>query len=192
MNASPDQPSLDAFLGSKTLATSVAYATSSNYSSQGSGSPTLKVTVAGNTNSLLSQTITLPAGGNATVIAANFSADLAAIVLADDNSAPTSGNFKMRILNLSPALGPADVYIIPAGTDLTTVAPQATSLGFEAASVYFSLSAGTYDVIFTLPGQKFISVDSGTLNLAAGQVRTVAAINSQFGGVSATTLNDVN
>src|SRR5262249_37338726 len=110
MNASPDQASLDASLNSKSFATNVAYGTVSNYSSVSGGSPSLQITPGGSSISLLNQTVTLSSNGDMTIIAANFSSSLAAIVLLDDNSAPTSGNIKLRILNLSPALGPADVY----------------------------------------------------------------------------------
>ena len=47
--------------------------------------------------------------------------DAAKMVLADDNSAPASGDFKLRIVNAAPGLGPAGVYIVAAGTDLNTV-----------------------------------------------------------------------
>ena len=192
VNASPDEPSIDAALNGKSFATNVAYGAASAYTSAASGSPQLTIMPGGSTTAILTQNVTVPSNGDTTIIAANFSASLAAVVLTDDNSAPTAGNIKIRIANLAPALGPADVYVVPPGTDLTTVNPQATSLGFEAASVYFSLAAGSYDVVFTLPGQKFPSIDNRSLSFTAGQIRTIAAINSQSGGLSTTMLSDVN
>ena len=52
------------------------------------------------------------------------------LVLTDDNSAPASGDFKIRIVNASPNLGPADVYIVTPGTDLNTVSPNVEQSGF--------------------------------------------------------------
>jgi len=192
VNASPDESSLDATINGKAFASGVAYGTASAYTSVSSGSPQLIVMPGGSTTALLTQNVTLPSTGDTTIVASDFSTSLAAVVLIDDNSAPTAGNIKLRILNLAPALGPADVYIVAPGTDLTTVSPNATSLGFEAASVYFSVTAGSYDVVFTLPGQKFPSIDSGVLSFTAGEIRTVAAINSQTAGLATTTLSDLN
>jgi len=192
VNASPDEPSLDATINGQAFASGVAYSTASPYTSVSSGSPQLIIMPGGSTTALLTQNVTLPSSGDTTIIASNFSSNLAAVVLADDNSAPTASDIKLRIVNLAPTLGPADVYIVPPGTDLTTVSPNATRLGFEAATVYFSLMAGSYDVVFTLPGQKFPSIDSGILVFTAGQVRTVAAINSPTAGLATATLSDLN
>ena len=110
----------------------------------------------------------------------------------DDNSAPTSGNMKLRIINASPGLGTADVYIVAPGTDLTTVSPTVSGLAFEVASTYQSLPAGSYEIFFTLPGQKFTYIDSGALSFSAGQVRTVLGLNGASGGFTSAVLADVN
>ena len=64
---------------------------------------------------------------------------------------------KLRIINASPGLGRADVYIVAPGTDLTTVSPTISSLAFEVASSYQLLAAGTYEVFFTLPGRNSLT-----------------------------------
>jgi hypothetical protein len=99
---------------------------------------------------------------------------------------------KPRIINASPGLGRADVYIVAPGTDLTTVSPTISSLAFEVASSYQLLAAGTYKVFFTLPGQKFAYIDSGSLSFSAGQVRTVLGLNGTSGGFTSAVLGDVN
>ena len=67
-----------------------------------------------------------------------------------------------------------------------------SGLVFEAGSAYQSLGAGTYEVFWTLPGQKFALIDSGAIQLSAGQVRTVVSLNSTAGGFTSTVLNDRN
>ena len=47
--------------------------------------------------------------------------DISTLVLADDNSAPASGDFKLRVVNDAPGLGGSDVYIVATGNDLNTV-----------------------------------------------------------------------
>ena len=67
-----------------------------------------------------------------------------------------------------------------------------SSMGFETASGYESLAAGTYRIWFTAPGQKFIFIDSGPVSLSAGQVRTLVGLNDASGTYSSTVLADVN
>ena len=114
------------------------------------------------------------------------------MVLTDDNSAPASGDFKIRIVNASPNLGPADVYIVTPGTDLNTVSPTLSNLAFGSAASYQSLAAGSYEVALTAAGQKLKAIDTGSISLSSGQVRTLVATNSQSGGFSYTLLQDVN
>ena len=127
-----------------------------------------------------------------TVIASNFSSNIAALVLADDNTAPASGNFKLRIVNSAPGLGPADVYIVAPSTNLNTVSPTLGNIVFDSASGYQSLTAGSYEIVVTPVGQKFPAIDTGSLSFSAGQVRTFVGLNSQSGGFSYAMLQDLN
>jgi hypothetical protein len=113
------------------------------------------------------------------------------LVLADDNTAPASGDFKLRIVNSAPGLGPADVYVVTPATDLNTVSPTLSNLGFDSASGYQSLTAGSYEIVLTPAGQKFPAVDTGSLSFSSGQVRTFVGLNSQSGGFP-TPCPDVN
>ena len=114
------------------------------------------------------------------------------MVLTDDNSAPSSGDFKLRLVNAAPGLGPVDIYIVTPGTDLNTVSPTLSNLAFDAATGYQSLTAGSYEVVLTLVGQKFSAIDTGSLPFSSGQVRTFVSLNSQSGGFSYAMLHDVN
>jgi hypothetical protein len=85
-----------------------------------------------------------------------------------------------------------DIYVLPQGTDINSVSPTVSSLAFGAASEYQSLTAGTYEVFFVVPGTKLAFIDTGALTLASGQVRTMLALNTSDNGYTFTTLNDVN
>jgi hypothetical protein len=98
----------------------------------------------------------------------------------------------LRIVNSAPGLGPADVYIVTPATDLNTVSPTLNSLGFNSASGYQSLTAGSYEVILTPAGQKFPAIETGSLSFVSGQVRTFVGLNSQSGGFSYAMLQDAN
>jgi hypothetical protein len=143
------------------------------------------------TTPIIDTTITFSTGSNVSLISANYSYNPMSIVLNDDNSAPPSGDFKLRILNVSPGMGAQDVYVVTSGTDINSSNPVFSSLGFGSASSYVTLGAGSYDVVFTPPGSKFVNLTS-TNTLSAGQIRTVLALNNPTGSFEATILADVN
>jgi len=192
MNAVPDESSLDMLVDSAKVASNIAYGTSTDYQSVTSGSRQVQLDPSGTANSLLQQSISFSSGSDTTIVASNFSSSIAALVLTDDNSAPSSGDLKLRLVNASPGLGPVDIYIVTPGTDLNTVSPTLSNLAFDAATSYQSLTAGNYEVVLTLVGQKFSAIDTGSLAFSSGQVRTFVALNSQSGGFSYAMLHDVN
>jgi hypothetical protein len=192
MNAVPNEANLDILVNSTSAASNVAYGTSTAYQKVQSGSQQIVIEPSGSTNALLTQSITFPSGADTTVVASNFTSNISALVLADDNSAPASGDFKLRVVNDAPGLGGADVYIVAAGTDLNTVSPNITNLAFGAASPYQSMTAGSFEIVLTSVGEKVPAVDSGALTLSASQVRTFVGLNSQSGGFTYTMLQDAN
>lgn len=192
MNAVPDESNLEVLVNGTSVGSNVAYGTSTGYQSVKSGSQQVVIEPSGSSTALITQSISFSSGTDTTVIASNFSSSIAALVLSDDNSAATSGDFKLRIVNSAPGLGPADVYIVTPATDLNTVSPTLSSLGFNSASGYQSLTAGSYEVILTPAGQKFPAIDTGSLSFVSGQVRTFVGLNSQSGGFSYAMLQDVN
>jgi hypothetical protein len=192
MNAVPDESNLEVLVNGTSVASNVAYGTSTGYQAVKSGSQQVVIEPSGSSTALITQPISFSSGTDTTVIASNFSSSIAALVLSDDNSAPTSGDFKLRIVNSAPGLGPADVYIVTPATDLNTVSPTLNSLGFNSASGYQSLTAGSYEVILTPAGQKFPAIETGSLSFVSGQVRTFVGLNSQSGGFSYAMLQDAN
>jgi hypothetical protein len=192
MNAVPDQTNINVLLDGSNIASSVAYGAANNYSETKSGSRHLQVQPTSSTTTFLDQTVTLAGGTNSTIVVANISSSASAVVLTDDATAPTTGNIKLRIVNASPGMGTADVYVVPPNTNLNGVTPTVNALGFQSASDYLSLTAGTYFVAFTPQGSKFAVLFAGPLTFNAGQNRTVVAINNSSGGFTTATLNDLN
>ena len=192
VNASPDQSGLDMVIDDKTVASSVGYGAASSYTSITAASHTVVVEPTNTSSQIIDTTITTSSGSSVTLICANYSYNATSVLLSDDNTKPDSGNFKLRIVNVSPGMGPEDVYIIAAGTDINSANPVFSNLGFGSASSYVQLSAGNYDVVFTPPGSKFINLDSGSLTLSAGQIRTLLALNNPVGSYESTMLTDLN
>ena len=157
-----------------------------------SGSRHLQVEATGTTTILLDQTLSLNSGTETTYLATNVAASISSVVLSDNTTAPASGNVNVRVMNAAPALGPVDVYIVAPGTDLIASTPIIRSMAFDAATDYQLLSAGSYEVVFTVPNSTFALVDTGALNFSSGQNRTVLALDGASGGFTATLLSDLN
>jgi Domain of unknown function (DUF4397) len=192
MNAVPDESSLNVLVDNASVSSNLAYGTSTGYLSEKSGSHQIGIEPSGSSTTLLQQSISFASGSDTTVISYNFSSSIANLALTDDNSAPASGDFKIRLINASPNLGPADVYIVTPGTSLSTVSPTLSNLGFGATASYQSLTAANYEIELTSVGQKFAVVDTGTLTFTSGQVRTFVGLNNQSGGFTYAMLQDVN
>lgn len=188
MNAFVGQSSLDMLINNNSAATNVIYGAASGYTSVSSGSPTLQVEDSGTTNVLVNQSLSLGSGSDSTVLATGSGV----VVLTDNNSAPSSGNIKIRVINASPTLGTADVYIVPSGTGPTPGNPTFAGLAYQAASGYDSVAAGSYEVIFTQPGQAFAVINSNPLSFSSGQIRTVVGLDGQNGGFTTAVLSDLN
>ena len=192
MNAVPDESSLNVLVDNTSVSSNLAYGTSTGYLSEKSGSHQVGIEPSGSSTTLLQQSISFASGSDTTVISNNFSSSIANLVLTDNNSAPASGDFKIRLINASPNLGPSDVYIVAPGTALTTVSPTVSNLGFGATAAYQSLAAANYEIELTSVGQKFAVVDTGSLTFGAGQIRTFVGLNNPSGGFTYAMLQDVN
>jgi Domain of unknown function (DUF4397) len=191
VNAMPDEGSLDLLVDTKSFTSSVGYGSASSYTSLSTGSRHFQIEPTGSTTVLIDRTDSI-GSGNFTLLTLNYSFDVSSALLTDDNSAPTSGDFKLRIVDAAPGLNPQDVYIVPAGTDIGSVDPTFSGMTLGTASTYNMQVAGDYDVIFTDVGQKFFNLDSGKLTFAAGQIRTLLALNNLSGGYESTLLTDAN
>src|ERR1035438_10081017 len=103
-----------------------------SYKGISSGSDTLEVFLAGQTaNPIINSALNLSSGNQYTVIMMGEYSERgttnqfapAVQPFTDDNTAPTSGNGKFRIINASPSApsGSPDIYIVPPGTDINNV-----------------------------------------------------------------------
>jgi hypothetical protein len=192
MQASPNESDLNVLVDNKNLLNNLSFSQTTGYLKLDSGSRHVQLDVSGTTTPIIDQTLTLNGGSATTYLAANYASSITGVMYTDDNTAPASGQFRMRVINASPGIGNADVYVVPVGTDLSTVPPNFAALAFEAASSYLSLNAGTYEVFFTGPGSKFAYIDSGSISLGAGEVRTLVGLDGPNGGFTSVTLSDLN
>ena len=194
LQASPDETTtLSVLLDGSTTFSNLALDTPTNYSSVNSGSRHLQVEPSNSSTPAIDETVTFNSSTNYTLITANFATSLTPIFLTDNQTAPASGDFQLRLVNAAPSAGPVDIYVVAPGTPAGSVPPTVTSLPFTSATSYQSLSAGTYDIIFTqtgFPGVPYVQMSS--VAFAAGQNRTVVLAPNANAGYTAVTLNDLN
>lgn len=192
VNGVVDESDLNVLNDGTSVASNLAYGTSTGYLSAHAGSHQIQIEPSGTSSVFLTQNLTFNSGTDTTILPFNFSSSPESLVLTDDNSAPTSGNAKLRLINVSPSLATADVYIVSPGTDINTVSPNISNLAFGSASAYQSLAAGNYEIIYAFAGQKITAIDSGSQSLSSGQVRAFVGLNGQSGGFTSAMLADVN
>ena len=191
MNAAPGQPSIDILIDGNVFASGVLYTAATGYLTLGSGSHHLQIEPSGTSTIVVDQTINLNSGTDSTVFTTENLSVTSAFVLTDDNTAPTSGNLKLRVVNAASTLGAADVYIVAPAADITSINPTVNALAVGGGSPYQSLVASTYEIFFTNRAEKFPVIDSGFLTFGPSEVRTVVAIDGTE-GLTSVVLDDLN
>lgn len=194
VHASPDAPAVDVLVDGAKVLDSVTYTVASGYLTVPSGSRNVKVNLYGTGTSVIDANVPLSKDASYTVIAINTAAAIEPLVLTDDRTAPAAGNVKVRLVHAAPSVGDVDIYVTAPGADLATATPTLTGVPFKGASSYLEVPAGDYQVRVTPAGTKTVAIDTGTLTLAAGQIRTGLAVEAPGGGapLSALLLADKN
>jgi Domain of unknown function (DUF4397) len=195
--AAPNEPTENVLVDSTVVSSNLGYGANTGYLSVNSGQRHLQVEPTNSTMPIVDQTLSVSSSTETTVIV-NGLTSISGLVLTDNNTAPASGTAMVRVVNMAPSMGPADVYVVPAGSSLTGLAPTVSALAVGAASSYQSLTIPTtgtttsFEVLFTEPGTSLAFLTTGALSLSSGQIRTVVALNSLNGGFSFATLADLN
>jgi len=185
---------VDLQVDGKSVQTAIGFGQTATYHSATSGSRKFDVFPNGNTtNAIISESVSLK--GDTTLILQNTSGGNVLSPYTDDNTAPTTGNAKLRIIHSSLSANVVDVYVVTSGSGIGGFSPLIPNLAFQAASNYQSLSAGSYDVIMTVAGtQNILDRLTGSYTLTSGQIRTIVILDSSFGGgpFQQLLLNDLN
>ena len=182
VHASPDAPDVDVLVDDAEVLGDVPYLTASAYLDVPAGDQNLKVNAAGTATALIDTDVSLVDGTDYTVIASGLVEAIEPIVLQDDNSAPAAGNARVRAIHGAPGAPAVDIYVTAPGADLETTIPLLASVEFGDVADYIEAPAGDYQVRVTPAGTKTVVIDSGTLALSSGQVRTAIAVDAAGGG----------
>ncbi|HEY7613377.1 MAG TPA: DUF4397 domain-containing protein [Gemmatimonadales bacterium] len=182
VHASPDAPNVDVLVDGDQVLGDVPYLAASDYLDVPAGVRNVQVNAAGSSTSVIDEDLDLTEGTDYTIIASGFAASLEPLVLTDDNAAPAAGNAKVRAIHGAPSAPAVDIYVTAPGADLGEATPVLTGVEFGDVADYVEVPAGSYQVRVTLAGTTTVAIDSGTLTLTAGQVRTAIAVDAAGGG----------
>jgi hypothetical protein len=183
VHLSPDAPLVDIYVDDELVAEDVDYLEQTGYLELPAGTANVIVTAAGDPAAVvIDADATLAENTDYTVLAANFLEDIEPIVLLDDNTAPPSGEFQVRVVHGSPSTGLVDVYITAPGVPIDEATPTLSDVPFGAASGYLGQVAGTYQIRVTPANSTTVALDSGPVAFGAGQIRTVIAADADGGG----------
>ena len=182
IHASPDAPAVDIYVDGQRAAANVAYRSTTDYLEVPAGARNVQVRAAGTATTVIDANLTLAAGVDYTVLATGRVASIAPLVLTDTNAAPAAGNVRVRLVHAAPTAGTVDIYVTAPNADLAGAAPTLAGVPFRGYSPYLSVPAGSYRVRITPAGSKSVAIDSGTLTLTAGLIRTGIALDNAGGG----------
>lgn len=195
MHASPGEPNLDVYVDGKIMASELAYGGNTGYFNLNPGSHNVQLDLTGTTTTVLTQSVNLASSTETTIIAYNIPTKITALVLSDNNTAPTSGDIELRFVNAAPGLGTVDVYVIVPGSGINSAPPIVSGLGFGSASAYQPFTETTtqgtgYEVLFTITGTRVAPIDTGSLSFASAEIQTIVALSNSSGGYTFATLTD--
>ena len=175
VNASPGLANETIYASVIAVASGLPYSQASNsgadYSAVGAGAgQSISVN---NGPTVLSQiTATLLKNAEYTAIVVGPAAGPSLILATDNDSAPTSGDFKWRLVDTSSTAGPVDIYLTPVGGSLNGANPVQSSLQFGQVSQYFQLAPGNDEIQITQAGNKVTTLQTATFAPASGNINT--------------------
>lgn len=163
IQASPDQPPLDFFIGNgKVNPTALNYGNTINYFTVSSGQIPVNFNNDATGSVILSGTVTLNQNAAYSLFLANKSTSPEIVLLTDTITMPAGGNASIRFINLSPDSPPVSLAVQGTTQPLTAAEPYKGYTSFfpikgKTAYTLEVLQGTTNTVLATLPNVAFIS-----------------------------------
>lgn len=154
------------------LISGVAYQTLSAYSDIPAGTETINV-LDSSGGSELQSNYNLGGANQYTLVVAGRAGAAGGVLLQDNTTAPASGNFSLRVVNVGSIA--FDVYLLGPGQTVNNSAPILTSVGVSGNSNFAPYLKGTYDIVLTAAGLKTPIYDFGSAAYADQQITTLIA-----------------
>lgn len=169
VHMSPDAPAVDVLVDGQRAISNLAFKSASDYAALPAGQRSVRVTPAGqNQTAVIEANLPLQPNQDLTVVATGRLAEISALPLQDDNSAPTPGNAKVRFVHASPDAPAVDIAV----TGGQVLFPN---VSFRNASEYAQVPAGSYNLEVRPAGTQDVALRVPNVALQAGQSVTIFA-----------------
>jgi len=188
--ASPDAPHANVLVDGASVATNLGYGNSTGYISVKSGSRHIQIVPVNGSSPILDESLSISSGANQTLLLTGPAASIKPVVLTDGGTKVTTGEGYVRVVNASSTMGPADVYIVAAGTSIAGLKPVVGKVAFDKDTGYQLTAAGNYQVFMTAPGTTNAFLSTGPIDLTASAHQTSVALDSVSGGFTYALLTD--
>jgi Domain of unknown function (DUF4397) len=193
VNASPNSPTLNILIDGKSVNSGLGFGFPTSYMSVSSGSRVLEFQPVGTTNDVVKATVNIASGTNNTYILENFLSNIRGAQYVDNQTTPTTGDAQIRVINAAASVTAVDIYLVPSGTNPTSVPATLSNVQLGGTTPYITEAAGQFVVFFTQPNfPNNLYVDSGVLTFNSLQNRTIIGLSNPNGGFSSITLADLN
>jgi hypothetical protein len=158
LNAVVDAEALDLLVDDNVKASAIPLGTTSSYSEFDSGTRDVKVRSAVNQTVLLDKSLSFANGARSTLLIYGKRSAINTLVLPDDTVSPSSGKLRIRLLGLSPDVGPLDLYLT--SSDISAMPATLANISYGAVTDFSEVSPGSFRIVFTTAGTKDIVFQS--------------------------------
>lgn len=152
INATIDHDSLDTYVSDSRVITGVAAFYASDYISRDSGDTTFKLTANGSTTSLLQTTVSVSSDTKYALVAYSTASEMKSLLITENESEPSSGYTKVRVINTSAEAGAVDLYLTGDSDDIASATAVASNV--SGTGSYVEVGKGTYRIRVTGYGDK--------------------------------------
>ena len=175
-NLIPGSTSVTVSAGGTPFMSGAPFETLTTYQGIAAGSYVFNVNIAGTTAPVYTTSNTLLNVSAYTFLAYGETTNVGGLLLSDTvlTNVPT-GDFALRLANVSPTAGAIDIYLTAPGADLSAVSPIVTGVFYQANSAFVSVPLGNYQLRLTRTGTKEVIFDAPTPSAADRSGQTVVA-----------------
>ena len=176
LNASQVASPLNVLVDNNIVLSNIPFAGISNYVTAGAGSHSFAVQATATPGAnLLTLVATLASATDTSLAFSGPAGALVPLVLNDNNLPPPSGRARVRFVNVSPGLGPLDVYV--------NFSKQFSGLAGNSGSSYLEVTAdatiGTsYEFDFNIAGTTSVALKLPSVAIIAGHTYSIYVVGA--------------
>lgn len=179
LNAVVDAEPLDILIDSDVKTSALAFGSTSSYVQFDSGTRDLQIRSTTAQTILSDKSVSFSSGANNTLLIYGKRASIQSQLITDDTTTPSSGHFRIRVINLSSDAGPVDLYVTNGGIANSGAIIPAASFGTMTGAA--EVTNGSLQVTLTTSGTQDVLFQSAAQNFSDNTTYTIVALPSLGG-----------